>query len=230
MYLHLDEKYSLQYHQELNPKIFDENDKMHDDVRHHFLDIAKEWIDFAGIPENSITDIIFTGSLANYNYSRFSDCDIHIVFDPSVFSDNRIITFAKELWTAKHHIKVKGYSVELYAQPSDDELVASGVYSLTRNGWIKKPVHGSYNFRNDPALEKKVEGWKKTLDSMIQSGVGSAQFKVVKDKLKNMRLAALASGDEFSFDNLVFKALRNTGVFNRVNRYLSRLKDQELSL
>ena len=45
-----------------------------------------------------------------------------------------------------------------------------------------------------------------------------------------MRKAALAGGDEFSFDNLVFKALRNDGVLDRMNKYIRSLKDKELSL
>ena len=230
------EKYFLEYHRTLNQKLFD-GETLNEEVRQAFLRIAHEWMNYANIPESAVTDIIFTGGNCNFNYSRFSDCDVHIVYDTGSLSRTASIDFwsdylseKKSLWAKNHHITVKGYSVELYAQSSDDKLVASGVYSIERNGWIRKPVHGTYNFKHDPALIKKVEDTKKTLDSMMADGVPSAQFKVMKDKLKDMRSASLASGDEFSFDNLVFKALRNTGVLDKMNEYLAKRRDKELSL
>lgn len=231
------ERYSLEYHRALNQKLFD-GDVLRSDVRNAFLRIAAAWIKFANIPsEDYVTDIIFTGGNCNFNYSSHSDCDVHIVYDrarltardtANLWSD--YLSDKKSVWAKNHHITVKGYTVELFAQSSDDNLVASGVYSLTRNDWIKKPVHGKHNFKNDPALIKKVEETKKTLDTMIKDGVGSVEFEIMKDKLKTMRNAALSSGDEFTFDNLVFKALRNSGVLDRMNAYLGIQHDSELSL
>ena len=55
-------------------------------------------------------------------------------------------------------------------------------------------------------------------------------FKIMKEKIKNMRKAALLSGDEFSFDNLVFKSLRSEGIFDKMNKYLEKIRDKKLSL
>ena len=230
------ERYSLEYHRTLNQKLFD-GDVLNPDVRDAFLRIADAWIESAKIPKDYVTDIIFTGGNCNYNYSSHSDCDVHIVYDESKLVSGfdvdhwkDYLSDKKSIWAKNHHITVKGYTVELFAQSSDDVLVASGVYSLTRNNWIKKPVRGRYHFKNDPALIKKVEETKKTLDNMIKNDVGYAEFKLMGDKLWKMRAAALQSGDEFTFDNLVFKALRNTGVLDRVNAYLGNHHDKELSL
>jgi hypothetical protein len=231
------ERYSLEYHRTLNRKLFNDDDVLLPDVRNAFLRIARAWMDAAKIHEDYVTDIIFTGGNCNYNYSSHSDCDVHVVYDQSKFTSGLDVDHWKDylddkksLWAKNHHITVRGYTVELFAQSSDDNLVASGVYSLTRNDWIKKPVHGRYHFSNDPALIKKVEETKKTLDTMIKNDVGSAEFTLMKQKLKAMRNGAMASGDEFTFDNLVFKALRNTGALDRMNAYLGKHHDQELSL
>jgi len=230
------ERFSLEYHRTLNQKLFD-GDVLRPDVRNAFLRIADVWIEQSKIPPDYVTDIIFTGGNCNYNYSSHSDCDIHIVYDrASLFSTTRFshwddyLDDKKSLWAKNHHITVKGYTVELFAQSSTDDLVASGVYSVTRNNWIKKPIRGKYHFKNDPALIKKVLEVKNTLDRMIVDDVGSAEFEIMKHKLKAMRNSALQSGDEFTFDNLVFKALRNTGVLDKMNAYLGSHKDQELSL
>lgn len=230
------ERFSLEYHRNLNQKLFN-GDVLNPDVRTAFLRIADAWIESAKIPKDYVTDIIFTGGNCNYNYSNHSDCDVHIVYDRDAVATgitvdhwNDYLYDKKSLWAKDHHVTVKGYTVELYAQSSNDNLVASGVYSVTRNAWIKKPVRGKYNFKNDPALIKKVLETKSTLDKMIADDVGSSEFEIMKKKLIAMRQGAMASGDEFTFDNLVFKALRNTGVLDKMNAYLGSRHDKELSL
>ncbi len=66
------------------------------------LDIA--WVD--------IDDIILTGSLANYNWSKFSDVDIHILVDYEDVDDNvelvrEYFMSKKNLWNDKHDITIK---------------------------------------------------------------------------------------------------------------------------
>jgi len=136
----------------------------------------------------------------------------------------------KTLWSLSRKIKIKGYPVELYAQDSKDILAASGVYSLRYNKWLAKPIHGSYNFKHDEALEKKIDEFTEMVDTMISNKASEAEFKTLKDKIKNMRNAALASGNEFSFENCVFKELRNQGVLDRMNKYVESIRDKDLSL
>jgi hypothetical protein len=65
---------------------------------------------------------------------------------------------------------------------------------------------------------------------MIKDKLPADNFRIMKDKIKNMRKAALASGNEFSFENLIFKEIRNLGVLDRMNKYLQGVKDREYSL
>jgi len=232
----INESLPLAYHSTLNQKLFN-GDSLRPDVRVVLLRIAKEWQKSSRIPDFIVKDIIFTGGNAQYNYTRYSDIDVHLVIDkktltgkndPAIIDD--YLQDKKSLWSMSRNIKVKGYTVELYAQDINDKLVASGVYSLLHDAWVLKPVHGRYNFKNDPVLIAKVGELSDTINNMIERRLPEKEFGVMKEKLKNMRKAALAGGDEFSFDNLVFKALRNDGVLDRMNKYIRSLKDKELSL
>lgn len=60
----------------LNPKIFDQNQKMHPEIRTRLLMIADDFFDTLELPWVDVTDITLTGSLANYNWSKFSDVDL----------------------------------------------------------------------------------------------------------------------------------------------------------
>ena len=72
---------TLQYHDELNPKIWVDEDKLKPIVREHLLKIAKVWAKTAKIEDDAIEDIIITGGNVNYNYTKQSDIDIHLVVD-----------------------------------------------------------------------------------------------------------------------------------------------------
>ena len=226
----------LEYHNKLNQKLFD-GEVLRPEVREILLKNAKAWQKFSKIPDSVIKDVIFTGGNAQYNYTKYSDIDIHLVIDKNTLTGNSdpdiiedYLKDKKSLWSMSRNIKVRGYTIELYAQDIKDKLVASGVYSLLNNKWIIKPVHGRYDFKHDDALKSKVAELKDTINNMIDRQLPESEFDIMKDKLKNMRKAALAGGNEFSFENLVFKSLRNEGVLDKMNNYIRKIKDKELSL
>ena len=77
---------------ELNPKIWylpkeknmgdsdGQEMKMRPEVREKLLEIAYQFLDYLKI-EVMVTDIVLTGSLSNYNWSKYSDFDIHIIIN-----------------------------------------------------------------------------------------------------------------------------------------------------
>ena len=71
---------------ELNPELW-ENSKLKEEIRETLLEIAGEFIDFLKIYVKP-TDIQLTGSLANFNYTRYSDVDLHILIDFSDIDEN----------------------------------------------------------------------------------------------------------------------------------------------
>ena len=52
----------------------------------------------------------------------------------------------------------------------------------------------------------------------------------LKDKVRNMRGAAIKRGGEFSIENLAFKELRNKGLLDKFTNYIISIEDKKLSL
>ena len=71
----------------LNPKIWSSN-KLKTDVKKQLLKIADDFFDSLDIPWVDIKDIRLTGSLANYNWSEYSDLDVHLIVDYNDVEDN----------------------------------------------------------------------------------------------------------------------------------------------
>ena len=98
------------------------------------------------ISPRGIKDVIVTGGNANYNYTPYSDIDLHLVVDkgmidcPAVLDD--YLQSKKQLWALTHDIKVKGQPVELYAQDYQDPFrEGQSIYSLQSNKWLQQPTY-----------------------------------------------------------------------------------------
>ena len=52
----------------------------------------------------------------------------------------------------------------------------------------------------------------------------------MKDKLKNYRKSGLEKEGEYSYENLVFKYLRRSGLLEKLYNTISRQTDKELSV
>lgn len=232
---YFNESLTLQYHNRLNPKIWDKDD-LALDVRKKLLEIAKLWQKFAKIPDKAIKDIVLTGGNANYNYTDFSDLDVHLIVDKKEISDCKdllddYLKDKKNLWSSTHNIKIKDYSVELYAQDLNETTPSNqGVFSLKKNKWLAKPKKECVNLK-DPILAKKITQYKNMIDHLISTKSDDKQkLESLKDRLKNMRSSGLAKGGEFSIENLAFKELRNKGYIDKLSKYSMKVTDEKLSL
>jgi hypothetical protein len=230
------ENVNLEYHQTLNPALWEPNQVLKDDARQALLRFADAWAKFVKIPKDLIQDIYMVGGNCNYNYTSQSDIDVHLIVDTrllgiaSDFLEDYLKT-KKSLWLSQHHIKVKGYDVEPYVQaPSEHPPANQGVYSLKTNSWVIVPVHGNYDFQNDKALEHKVNFYKHRIDRVVGHNGSLDVAKSLKDELQAMRSAGLEKAGEFSFENNVFKATRNDGYLDRLKNYIEQTQDHSLSL
>lgn len=214
--------------------------KMKKDVRKQLLEISDEFLDFL-IIELDIADIIMTGSLSNYNWSDFSDVDLHVVLDFEGVGENLELIKAffdsKRInWNNSHDIKVKGFEVELYVQDEDEPHFASGVYSVLKDKWLVEPTSGGRE-PDEEKLMSKVIQWMKIIDEVIEKSEGTSDpSKIIDDvnkvrkKLKRFRSTGLEEYGEYSYENLVFKYLRRNGYIGRLLDVKNQLTDKILSL
>ena len=223
-----------QYHSELNPNLWDDS-TLKLEVKEHLLKISLAWAKFANIKEKSIIDIILVGGNANYNYTKYSDIDVHLILDKNEYGDeievfNDYFKDKQKIWNVLHNIKMYDHSVELYAllegssSPTDQ-----GVYSILKNKWIQKPKHEKL-LPDSIDIQRKVEEYAHNIDHNISSNSSIEHILGIKKKLKNMRQAGLKHAGEFSIENIVFKELRNLGYLEKINNYVNRKEDKELSL
>ena len=227
-------KLTLQTHDKLNPELW-KGEKLDPEVWRTLNKIGKEWASFANIPTKAIRDVIITGGNANYNYTKQSDIDLHLVVDKEVIDCQGLLDdylqSKKQLWALTHDITVKGQPVELYAQDYRDPFrKGQGIYSLSSNRWLQQPTKYQLN-KSSPEVVRKVKHYMNVIDELIDSKSDDIEtFKKLKDRLKTMRSSAIEKGGESSPENLVFKELRNRGYLDKMSKYVRDLEDQSLSL
>jgi hypothetical protein len=227
-------KLTLQYHDVLNPKLWDDN-VLKDDVRQKLIEIGNTWVDWAGIPPNAAKDFILVGGNANYNYTPYSDVDLHILIDPAEIENcpeffDDYMKDKKQLWSLTHDITIHDHDVEIYAQNMNDDFAQNqGVYSLTQNEWLSEPRKLEVNLDN-PQIKQKVEEYINKIDGLISSNAEEESFNKLKKKFRDMRASGIKQAGEFSIENLVFKELRNLGYLDKMSSYIKSRQDERLSI
>lgn len=231
----LEQKITFRYHDKLNPKIWN-GDKLKSEVKIKLVRIGQAWADFANIPMASIKDVILVGGNANYNYTEYSDIDLHLVVDKNKLPDcpdllDDYLKDKKQLWALTHSVKIYGHDVELYAEEEGIERPSNqGVYSVKYNKWISKPTYKTPEV-DKALLKRKTHDIMDKIDMFIQSKSNDiAEMNKLKEKFRVMRSVAIRRGGEFSLENLVFKELRNNGYLNKFSQYITSRKVKELSL
>jgi predicted nucleotidyltransferase len=229
---------SFETKETLSNQIFEEKKDhfvMRDEIKKRLLEISNDFIESLGV-EFFIHDIILTGSLANYNWSQYSDVDLHILidFEESKYEMDILKEFfdaKKNVWNEKHDIKIKGYDVEVYVQDVNEEHISSGVYSILHNKWIVEPKKDKPNIDDRKILEKGEE-FGKRIDRLTQNPkeITIDQLEDLRKKIKEFRQSGLESGGEYSYENLTFKLLRRNGYIQKLLKLKTQLKDMKLSI
>jgi len=179
--------------------------------------------------------LIFVGGNANYNYTDYSDIDLHILIDPNEIENcpeffEDYMKDKKQLWALTHDISIYDHDVELYAQNMNDPFPkGQGVYSLTQDQWLAEPTKQEVNL-DDPQIISKVKEYIDKIDALIASNAEEDAFSKLKKKFRDMRSAGIKQAGEFSIENLVFKELRNLGYLDKMTKYIKSKQDERLSI
>ena len=186
---------------ELNPKIWEKTGdeyKIRDEVRQKLLETSNIFIDFLGV-DVVITDIIMIGSLVNYNWSKYSDIDLHIVVNFNQFPENskdlylEFFDLKKVIFNQKHNIKMFGYDVECFVQKEDETTFSSGIYSILFDMWMNEPKKPGFENIDKELIKEKSSQWMRIIDGIIDNIKDEdpdeikSIVKKYKEKLKNFR-------------------------------------------
>jgi len=234
---------SFEPKKELNPSIWDGKggkSKLKPEIRERLLEIAYEYIDFLDV-DIVVTDIILTGSLSNYNWSKYSDFDLHIVANFSQYPENQIelneklFNLKKMIFNDKHDITIKGYEVELYVQNETESHFSSGVYSVLFDEWANVPKKEDVTIDKE-LLKEKAKQWMRIIDDLLEAiqdddaQTAKEMIQKYKDKIKKYRTCGLEKGGEYSPENLVFKILRRNGYIEKLYTKGNEIIDKKLSM
>jgi hypothetical protein len=234
---------SFEPQSELNQKVWEEGDepKMKPEIRTRLLEIAYVFIDFLDV-DLVITDIILTGSLSNYNWSKYSDFDLHIVANFQQYPENQVVLYEKlfnlkkMLFNQKHDITIKNYEVELYVQNESETHFSSGVYSVLFDEWTNIPKKENVVIDKE-LIKSKSSQWMKMIDELIDTIDDDDDIDTIKnlitkykDKLKKFRTRGLEGDGEYSTENLVFKILRRNGYIEKLHDLTTKILDKKLSM
>ena len=227
------------YNDTLHPKFWDDF-TFREDILKPILKIVNNFVkDDQHISPEMVEDIQLTGSLANFNYNDHSDLDVHILLDfADINEDESIVKRALDgkrfIWNLRHDIQFNNHEIELYFQDIHEPHVASGLFSLSDNRWIKKPKQDPPEIDHQD-VQKKADSFKRELDLLEdvldnisdekEFGLVNNRAKKLKDKLMKMRQDGLASKGEFSIENLAFKTLRNDETIAKLNDLIIKSYD-----
>lgn len=225
---------------ELNPKIWDD-EKMKPEVRKTLLKIADDYFESLGLVDVDIEDITMTGSLANYNWSKYSDVDLHILVDYKDIpvDEDLVLDFLKSkssAWNKEHDIQVYGFDVELYVQDIQEKHTSSGVYSILNDEWNIKPEKQKVEIDKKAVKDKAnmvMDRVEELYDDVHEDRDYESIFKrseKLQDKIKKMRQCGLDKAGEFSVENMAFKALRRNGTLDRLYDIKNLAYDKSLTL
>jgi hypothetical protein len=221
--------------------LWDRDDQnLKQDVADRLIEIAEDFMKSTDVTDVEIKDITFTGSLANYNYSQYSDIDLHIVVDFADVDENRDLVkeyfdTKKALWNLKHYIMIHGYEVEIYVQDEGEPHMSSGVYSILNEEWLKKPTPEDPDLDYDN-IKKKADDFKRQIDQVYKLQTQDKHQEAIdyaeklKEKIRKFRQAGLEDEGEFSVENLAFKMLRRDGSLDTLSNVKVSSYDQMMSI
>jgi len=222
-------------HEELSVKLWKE-EKLKPGIREQLLRIAEVFIEYIGIPID-VVDITMTGSYANYNYTPYSDIDLHIIVDPAGINKDvdlveEFLKAKRQYWNDRHDIRVLNIEVELYAQDKDEPHASSGVYSVKEDKWIEKPKKFRKEFDRSN-VSKKVKYFKRLIDIEIEEAKMNRDIKGLEKlikKIRDMRSAGLEKSGEMADENIIYKVLRSEGDIQKLYDMKDNVFDVDLSL
>lgn len=225
---------SFQKQKELPTRIWKDDDTLDSRIRLKLLDIADDFWNSVNITWVEPQGIILTGSICNFNWSKYSDIDLHLIVDFDEVDEKtdfvrQYMDSKKNEWNEQHkNLKIMGFDVELYVQNVGEMPQSSGIYDLEENEWIEKPSGEDIKpiqLNKFPIKDKAAEimtiiddmydELNSTDDKHIAETIGEDASHLWK-LVKCMRANSLEKDGESGSGNIVYKVLRRSGYLDKL--------------
>jgi hypothetical protein len=220
-----------------------EGDVMIPEIKDRLLEIAQDFLDGVDF-KMDVEDITLTGSLANYNWSKYSDFDLHILVDfAAIDADADLVREyfqnLKAMWNIRHNIFLKGFEVEVYVQNTNEEHTSTGIYSVQNDEWILKPEREvtARSPIDKSNIEKKADDISFQIDraeKLFADGELDNALDAIdrlRQKVRNLRKIGLSKADGlYSVENLAFKTLRRSMELERLSTLKNKVYDRQMSI
>lgn len=238
---------SFKLKNELENNIWGDDGNLTLKVRDLLLDISDDFWETCGIRWVKPLTVVLMGSICNFNWSSYSDIDLHLVVDFSKVHNKT--NFVQEYfdekkndWNENHKaLKIYGYPVELYVQDVNAEVASGGIYDLYQNKWLKKPHLGDlkpiklnkYAIKNVSAqiMTKIDDLWdmfKKEDDKHKIELIGNT-CKKLHNEIKSLRKIGLKNS-EMGSGNICYKVIRRSGYMEKLWKLQNKIYDKLNSL
>lgn len=219
---------------ELVPNIWNPDGTLNSRVRLKLLDIADDFWKFVNLTWVKPSGIILTGSICNFNWSQYSDIDLHLIVDFDEIDEKTefvkdYLDSKKNEWNNEHSgLQIMGYPVELYVQNLGEMPESNGIYDLEENDWVREPNPDDIKSigLNKFSIKEKAAKIMTIIDDMydvLASTDDSHKIEQMGDdasylwkKVKEMRKSSLEKNGESGSGNIVYKILRRTGYLDRL--------------
>lgn len=221
---------------ELVPNIWNPDGKLNSRIRLKLLDIADDFWEYVNLTWVKPSGIILTGSICNFNWSQYSDIDLHLIVDFDEIDEK--IEFVKDYldskkneWNNEHSgLQIMGYPVELYVQNLGEMPESNGIYDLEENDWIREPNPDDIKSigLNKFSIKEKAAKIMTIIDDMydaLASTDDSHKIEQMGDdasylwkKVKEMRKSSLEKNGESGSGNIVYKILRREFYLDKLWR------------
>jgi len=224
----------------LHPEFWDEAGNLNEEIANKLYEIAKEFFQGLELDWVEIVDVTMTGSLANFNWSEYSDIDLHVIVDYTQVDDKQDLVqdffrTASSLWNRNHKILIKGFEVEVYVQDSNEPHYSTGVFSIRNNKWNTEPSREE-NIIDEKNIKKKAAAFMNDIDAvyeLFEEGHYEEtveQAEKLKERIRKLRQSGLEDKGAFSVENLAFKILRRTDYLRRLSSVKTMAYDKSMSI
>ena len=228
--------------------IWDNDDMLDSRIRLKLLDIADDFWEFVNLKWVKPSGIILTGSICNFNWSQYSDIDLHLIVDFDEIDEKTdfvrdYLDSKKNEWNNEHNeLTILGYQVELYVQNLNEMPQSSGIYDLEENEWIRKPNSSDIKpiGLDKFSIKDKAAEIMTIIDDMYTTLNSTDDLHEIEEigedarylwkKIKKMRKLSLEKNGESGSGNICYKYLRRSGYLDKLWKLSATIYDKTNSI